>query len=100
MKVSAIIPAAGSGQRFGEVKQFKLLAGRPLLFHTLKPFLQSNYIDEVIVVVVPLIVTLIVIVVELGFSLLCQCSSQIRKSPLQLTHHCTCTECENTCPTL
>jgi len=51
MKVSAIIPAAGSGQRFGEVKQFKLLAGRPLLFHTLKPFLQSNYIDEVIVVV-------------------------------------------------
>ena len=51
MKVSAIIPAAGSGERFGEEKQFKLLAGRPLLFHTLKPFLQSDAIDEVIIVV-------------------------------------------------
>ena len=55
---------------------------------------------EVTVEEVPLILTLIVIVVELGSSLSCQCSSQIRKSPLQLTHHCTCTECENTCPTL
>ena len=51
MKVSAIIPAAGSGERFGEEKQFKLLSGRPLLFHTLKLFLQSNYIDEIIVAV-------------------------------------------------
>ena len=51
MKVSAIIPAAGSGHRFGEAKQFKLLAGRPLLFHSLKPFLDSSIIQEVIVVV-------------------------------------------------
>ena len=51
MKVSAIIPAAGSGRRFGEAKQFKLLAGRPLLFHSLKPFLESSIIQEVIVVV-------------------------------------------------
>ena len=51
MKVSAIIPAAGSGHRFGEAKQFKLLAGRPLLFHSLKPFLASSIIQEVIVVV-------------------------------------------------
>ncbi len=51
MKVSAIIPAAGSGERFGEVKQFKLFSGRPLLFHTLKLFLQSDYIDEIIVAV-------------------------------------------------
>ena len=51
MKVSAIIPAAGSGQRFGEEKQFKLLSGRPLFFHTLKLFLQSDYIDEIIVAV-------------------------------------------------
>ena len=51
MKVSAIIPAAGSGERFGEAKQFKLLAGRPMLFHTLQPFLRSDAIDEVIVVV-------------------------------------------------
>ena len=51
MKVSAIIPAAGSGVRFGEEKQFKLLSGRPLFFHTLKLFLQSDYIDEIIVAV-------------------------------------------------
>ena len=51
MKVSAIIPAAGSGERFGEEKQFKLFSGRPLLFHTLKLFLQSDYIDEIIVAV-------------------------------------------------
>ena len=50
-QVSAIIPAAGAGTRFGEVKQFKLLAGRPLLFHSLKPFLASSIIQEVIVVV-------------------------------------------------
>ena len=48
MKVSAIIPAAGSGERFGEEKQFKLLSVRPLFFHTLKLFLQSDYIDEII----------------------------------------------------
>ena len=51
MKVSAIIPAASSGERFGEEKQFKLLSGRPLFFHTLKLFLQSDYIDEIIVAV-------------------------------------------------
>ena len=51
MKVSAIIPAAGSGERFGEEKQFKVLSGRPLFFHTLKLFLQSDYIDEIIVAV-------------------------------------------------
>ena len=51
MKVSAIIPAAGSGERFGVEKQFKLFSGRPLIFHTLKLFLQSDYIDEIIVAV-------------------------------------------------
>lgn len=51
MKVSAIIPAAGSGNRFGELKQFKMLAGRPMFFHTLYPFINSNKIDEIILVV-------------------------------------------------
>jgi len=51
MKVSAIIPAAGSGERFGEEKQFKLFFGRPLFFHTLKLFLQSDFIDEIILAV-------------------------------------------------
>ncbi len=51
MKVSAIIPAAGSGKRFGEEKQFKPLGGRPLLYQTLIPFIESNLIHEVIIVV-------------------------------------------------
>jgi len=51
MKVSAIIPAAGSGQRFGEAKQFKLLKGRSVLFHTVTPFIESDQIHEVILVV-------------------------------------------------
>ncbi|MEC9377169.1 MAG: 2-C-methyl-D-erythritol 4-phosphate cytidylyltransferase [Candidatus Neomarinimicrobiota bacterium] len=51
MKVSAIIPAAGSGNRFGESKQFKILAGRPMFFHTLNPFINSDKIDEIILVV-------------------------------------------------
>lgn len=51
MKVSAIIPAAGSGQRFGEAKQFKLLKGRSILFHTVAPFIESERIHEIIIVV-------------------------------------------------
>ena len=51
MPTAAIIPAAGSGLRFGEPKQFKLLGGRPLLFYSLQPFLESSIIQEVIVVV-------------------------------------------------
>ena len=49
-KVSAIIPAAGSGTRFGEEKQFKVLNGRPLWAYTLEPFIKSKLIDEVILV--------------------------------------------------
>tara|TARA_B100001250_G_scaffold72159_1_gene58587 strand:+ start:67 stop:750 length:684 start_codon:yes stop_codon:yes gene_type:complete len=49
-KVSAIIPAAGSGSRFGEEKQFKVLKGKPLWFYTLKPFIDSDLINELIFV--------------------------------------------------
>ena len=49
-KVSAIIPAAGSGTRFGEEKQFKVLNGRPLWSYTLEPFIKSKLIDELILV--------------------------------------------------
>ena len=49
-KVSAIIPAAGSGSRFGEEKQFKVLKGDPLWAYTLKPFIKSNLINELIFV--------------------------------------------------
>jgi 2-C-methyl-D-erythritol 4-phosphate cytidylyltransferase len=48
----AIIAAAGSGTRMASdrPKQFLLLAGMPVIFHTLKPFEQCDNIHEVIVV--------------------------------------------------
>lgn len=51
MKITAVIPAAGSGERFGGKKQLKIMGGRPLLFHTLKPFIDSELINEIVVVV-------------------------------------------------
>ena len=51
MPTAAIIPAAGSGIRFGETKQFKLLDRVPIFIHTLTPFLQSKEIEEIILVV-------------------------------------------------
>lgn len=51
MRVSAIIPAAGSGQRFGEAKQYKKLAGRSILFHAMAPFVRCKQINEIIIVV-------------------------------------------------
>ena len=50
-KVSAIILAAGSGTRFGEKKQFKKLNGEPIWSYSLKTFVQSEYIGEVILVI-------------------------------------------------
>ena len=48
----ALVPAAGSGARFGsEVpKQYLELAGRPLVFHTLAALCRCERIDEVWVV--------------------------------------------------
>jgi len=51
MKITAIIPAAGSGERFGGKKQLKRMGNRPLLFHTLQPFISSELITEIVVVV-------------------------------------------------
>lgn len=50
-KVGAVIPAAGAGKRFGEKKQFKNIGRRPLLFKTLKPFLDCDRIAELALVV-------------------------------------------------
>lgn len=49
---TAIIAAAGMGARMASdrPKQFLLLAGTPIIFHTLKPFEQCDSIQEVIVV--------------------------------------------------
>ena len=48
----AIIAAAGAGTRMASdrPKQFLLLAGTPIIFHTLKAFEQCDSIHEVIVV--------------------------------------------------
>ena len=51
VKVSAIIQAAGSGSRFGEEKQFKILRGRPLWAYTLDPFIKSSLINEILFIV-------------------------------------------------
>ena len=50
-RVSAIIPGAGASSRFGEKKQFKNLNGEPLWAHTLKPFMLSSLVDEIVFVV-------------------------------------------------
>ena len=51
MNVSVIIPSAGSGNRFGQLKQFKKLNGEPLVILTIKPFLEIQEIVEIIIVV-------------------------------------------------
>ena len=49
---AAIIPAAGIGSRMklNQPKQFYPLAGIPILIHTLRPFLNSDHIRQVVVV--------------------------------------------------
>ena len=49
MLASAIIPAAGSGKRFGEKKQLKKLSGSPLIHYTLTPFLESSAIADIVI---------------------------------------------------
>ena len=51
VKVSVIIPCAGSGNRFGELKQFKILNGKPLLFFAIEPFLELKEVLEIIIAV-------------------------------------------------
>jgi 2-C-methyl-D-erythritol 4-phosphate cytidylyltransferase len=50
--ITAIIAAAGTGARMASdrPKQFLLLAGAPVIFHTLNPFEECDSIHEVIVV--------------------------------------------------
>jgi 2-C-methyl-D-erythritol 4-phosphate cytidylyltransferase / 2-C-methyl-D-erythritol 2,4-cyclodiphosphate synthase len=53
MKKFAIIPAGGSGKRLktNSAKQYLLVAGLPVLVHTLKVFQRTAIIDEVILAV-------------------------------------------------
>ena len=51
MKVAVIIPAAGSGNRFGGKKQFKLFKGKSLLTYSVDKFLKIPSVKEIIIVV-------------------------------------------------
>jgi 2-C-methyl-D-erythritol 4-phosphate cytidylyltransferase len=53
MKVIALIPAAGMGKRMGaEInKQYLLLAGKPILSHTLQIFEDAPFVDDIFVIV-------------------------------------------------
>lgn len=50
--VSAIVLAGGKGKRMGLdiSKQFVELKGKPILYYTLKKFIDNKYIDEIILV--------------------------------------------------
>ena len=50
-KIGAVIVAAGSGLRFGEKKQFKMLGLQPLYIYSLQKFIDCSLIDEIILVV-------------------------------------------------
>ncbi|HTP64987.1 MAG TPA: 2-C-methyl-D-erythritol 4-phosphate cytidylyltransferase [Geobacteraceae bacterium] len=53
MKVIALVPAAGMGKRMGaEInKQYLLLAGKPIVAHTLQVFEDTPLVDDVYVIV-------------------------------------------------
>jgi 2-C-methyl-D-erythritol 4-phosphate cytidylyltransferase len=59
MKVSVILPAAGLGTRMGREKagtsrkQFMLLEGAPILIHTVRKFLRSPMVTEIVVALRP-----------------------------------------------
>ena len=48
--VGAVLPAAGVGIRFGEKKQFKYLANKPLFIYALNIFLKCKEIAEIVIV--------------------------------------------------
>lgn len=50
--VSAIILAGGKGKRMGSKisKQFLQLKGKPILYYTLKKFIDNSYIDKIVLV--------------------------------------------------
>ncbi len=53
MRVSAVIVAAGRGERFGAFKQVSPLLGIPVLEHTLARFQVHPSVDEIVVVLHP-----------------------------------------------
>ena len=61
MSVLVIIPAAGSGTRFGgEIpKQFQPLAGKPIVQYIVERFLLSGFVEKVVVAVTDALLTTI-----------------------------------------
>lgn len=53
MKITAVIPAGGSGRRMqsSKAKQYLLLQGIPLLVHTLRTFQEAPVIGDIVLVV-------------------------------------------------
>ncbi len=51
MKVTAVIPAAGSGKRMNAKKQFLEINGKPVLSVTVSVFDECQFIDDIIIVV-------------------------------------------------
>ncbi|MFW5752748.1 MAG: 2-C-methyl-D-erythritol 4-phosphate cytidylyltransferase [Planctomycetota bacterium] len=51
--VALVIPAAGSGRRFGGCKQLRLLAGRAVLLRAIDPFVAL--VERIVIVVAPAI---------------------------------------------
>ncbi|MFQ5768315.1 MAG: 2-C-methyl-D-erythritol 4-phosphate cytidylyltransferase, partial [Acidobacteriota bacterium] len=52
MRITAIIVAAGRGERFGGAlpKQFQPVLGQPLLSHTLNRFMEATEVDDLVLV--------------------------------------------------
>jgi 2-C-methyl-D-erythritol 4-phosphate cytidylyltransferase len=53
-RVTAIIVAAGEGERFGSAKQFSLLKGKTVLDWSLETFERSEAVEDIILVLSPL----------------------------------------------
>ena len=55
MRVTAVLLAAGAGRRMGEEKNkvYLPIRGKPLVAYTIRPFLRSERIDEIVIVVRP-----------------------------------------------
>jgi len=58
VSVAVIIPAAGSGSRFGGdiPKQFRLLGGKPILQHVVERFLAHERVGRIVVAVAEMVV--------------------------------------------
>lgn len=61
MSVVVIIPAAGSGSRFGGPvpKQFQQLGGRPIVQRVVERFLLSGFVDRIVVAVAEPLLTVV-----------------------------------------